>query len=94
MRESEPIPLRTDSTSIPNSSQICAISFMKDIHRLFQYHGAEHKTIACHESKERLTVENVKNLFELGYTFGILGSDLFILSAWVKKVQELLASKN
>ena len=33
---------------------------MKDIKRLFQYHGAEHKSIACYESGEELTVENVK----------------------------------
>lgn len=38
---------------------IVAISKMEDIHRLFQYHGAEHKTIFCYEAKEELTVENV-----------------------------------
>ena len=37
-----------------------AISKMKDIYRLFQYHGAEHKTIFCYEAMEELTVENVK----------------------------------
>lgn len=36
------------------------ISKMKDIYRLFQYHGAEHKTIFCYESMEELTVENVR----------------------------------
>lgn len=36
------------------------ISKMKDIYRLFQYHGAEHKTIFCYEAMEELTVENVK----------------------------------
>lgn len=35
-------------------------SRMKDIHRVFQYHGAEHKTIFCYENEEPLTVENVK----------------------------------
>lgn len=39
---------------------IGAISMMKDIQRVFQYHGAEHKTIACFEAGEALTVENVK----------------------------------
>ena len=39
---------------------IGAISLMKDIQRVFQYHGAEHKTIACFEAGEALTVENVK----------------------------------
>ena len=38
---------------------IFAISRMKDIQRVFQYHGAEHKTIACCEAGEALTVENV-----------------------------------
>ena len=36
------------------------VSQMKDIKRLFKYHGAEHKSIACYESGEELTVENVK----------------------------------
>ena len=36
------------------------ISFMKDIHRVFAYHGAEHKTIFCYEAGLPLTVENVK----------------------------------
>lgn len=35
-------------------------SKMKDIRRTYEYHGAEHKTIACLESHEELTVENVK----------------------------------
>lgn len=39
---------------------IAAISAMKDIQRVFQYHGAEHKTIACFEAGEALTVENVR----------------------------------
>ena len=36
------------------------ISNMKEIHRVFEYHGAEHKTIFCYENEEELTVENVK----------------------------------
>lgn len=36
------------------------ISRMKEIHRVFQYHGAEHKTINCFESEKELTVENVR----------------------------------
>ncbi|WP_308567707.1 DUF1385 domain-containing protein [uncultured Eubacterium sp.] len=36
------------------------VSQMKDIKRLFMYHGAEHKSIACYEAGEELTVENVK----------------------------------
>ena len=37
-----------------------AISKMKEIHRVFEYHGAEHKTIACYEAGDELTVENVR----------------------------------
>ena len=33
---------------------------MKDIRRQYMYHGAEHKTIACHEAELPLTVENVR----------------------------------
>ena len=36
------------------------VSQMKDIKRVFEYHGAEHKTIFCYEHGEELTVENVK----------------------------------
>lgn len=36
------------------------VSRMKDIQRVFEYHGAEHKTIFCYENGEELTVENVK----------------------------------
>ncbi len=36
------------------------VSNMKDIKRVYEYHGAEHKTIACYEAGEELTVENVK----------------------------------
>lgn len=39
---------------------MCLISKLDDIYRVFQYHGAEHKTIFCYESEEPLTVENVK----------------------------------
>ncbi|HNT04215.1 MAG TPA: DUF1385 domain-containing protein [Bacillota bacterium] len=39
---------------------ILAISGMKDIRRVFEYHGAEHKSIFCYEHGEELTVENVK----------------------------------
>jgi uncharacterized protein YqhQ len=38
---------------------VAAISLLKDIRRVFQYHGAEHKTINAYEANEELTVENV-----------------------------------
>ncbi len=39
---------------------VWAVSFMKDIKRVFMYHGAEHKTIFCYEAGLELTVENVR----------------------------------
>ena len=36
------------------------VSRMKDIRRVFEYHGAEHKTIACYEAGKKLTVENIR----------------------------------
>ena len=33
---------------------------LPEIRRLFQYHGAEHKTIACYEAGQELTVENIR----------------------------------
>ena len=39
---------------------MAAVSCMKDIKRVFMYHGAEHKTIFCYEHGLPLTVENVR----------------------------------
>ena len=39
---------------------VALIAQMEDIHRLFMYHGAEHKTINCYEAGEELKPENVK----------------------------------
>lgn len=39
---------------------LALVSNMKDIKRVYEYHGAEHKTIACYEAGEELTVENIK----------------------------------
>ena len=36
------------------------VGLMPDMRRLFQYHGAEHKTIACYEAGEELTPENIR----------------------------------
>lgn len=36
------------------------VSQMKDIKRVFMYHGAEHKSIHCYEHGEELTVENIR----------------------------------
>ena len=53
-----------------------ATAHMKDMKRTYEYHGAEHKTIACYEGGEELTVENVKKYTRLhprcGTSFMIL----------------------
>jgi uncharacterized protein YqhQ len=46
-------------------SYIWGISFMKDVYRVFQYHGAEHKSIATFEAGLELTVENAKKFTTL-----------------------------
>ena len=43
-------------------SYILFVSIMKDIRRVFMYHGAEHKTIACYEHGLELTVENARTM--------------------------------
>ncbi len=39
---------------------VLLVSQTKEIKRVFQYHGAEHKSIACYEHGDELTVENVR----------------------------------
>lgn len=55
---------------------IYCISFIPDIKRTFQYHGAEHKAVNCYESGLKLTVKNVKKFStkhpRCGTTFIIL----------------------
>ena len=66
------------------------ISKVDDIYRLFQYHGAEHKTIFCYESEEKLTVENVRKFGRLHPRCGtnflfltmIVSIVLFTLTGW------------
>lgn len=68
-----------------------AISFMKDISRVFAYHGAEHKTIFCYEAGLELTVENVKKQKRLhprcGTSFLIL---MILVSMIVSTVTQML----
>ena len=44
---------------------IWLISMMKDIKTVFQYHGAEHKTIHCFENNLELTPENAQTFYTL-----------------------------
>jgi uncharacterized protein YqhQ len=65
---------------------LLGISFMKDVRTLFQYHGAEHKSIYCHEAKKSLNVENVKKFSRLhprcgtSFLFIVLLLSIFIFS--------------
>ncbi len=44
---------------------LLVITWLKDVKRLFQYHGAEHKSIFCFESGKELSVENAKRYSRL-----------------------------
>ena len=44
---------------------VVGISILEDIRRVFEYHGAEHKTINCYEAGKPLTVENVRSFTTL-----------------------------
>ena len=46
-------------------SYIWGISFLKDVYRVFQYHGAEHKSIATFEAGMELTVDNARKFTTL-----------------------------
>ena len=65
---------------------IWGISKFDDIYRVFQYHGAEHKTIFCYEAEEKLTVENVKKFSRFhprcgtNFLFLIMIVSIFVIS--------------
>lgn len=63
---------------------IIAISFIKDVKVLFQYHGAEHKAIHCYENGRKLNAANVKKFTTLhprcGTSFLLI---VFIVSIFV-----------
>ena len=81
-------------------------SKQKDIYRVFQYHGAEHKTIFCYEAGLPLTVENVRVqprhhprcgtsfLFVVIFVSILLSSVVFgiwpITNAWLRTIAHLL----
>lgn len=44
---------------------VALVSRLKEIHRVFMYHGAEHKSIFCYESGQPLTVENAQKFTTL-----------------------------
>lgn len=70
---------------------VWGVSFMKDIHRVFSYHGAEHKTIFCYEKGLALTVENVREQSRFhprcGTSFMIL---MILISVIVSTVVQMI----
>ncbi len=70
---------------------VWGVSFMKDIHRVFAYHGAEHKTIFCYEKGLALTVENVREQSRFhprcGTSFVIL---MILISVIVSTVVQMI----
>lgn len=70
------------------------VSRMKDMKRVFAYHGAEHKTIRCYEAQEELTVENVRKQTRLhprcGTSFLFLVVMISILFFAIIRVDHLL----
>lgn len=76
---------------------IFVISKMEEIFRVFQYHGAEHKSIFCYEAGEELTVENVKKFSRFhprcgtNFLFLIMFVSIIIfsLTGWGSFVQRL-----
>jgi len=72
---------------------IYAISFMKDVKVLFQYHGAEHMTIHCYEHGKKIDAGNVKKFTTLhprcGTSFLLI---VFIVSIFVFSILPSLMS--
>jgi uncharacterized protein YqhQ len=66
---------------------ISSISLMKDIRRVYMYHGAEHKTIACYEHEAELTPENAMKYSRLhprcgtNYLFLVMAVSILFFAA-------------
>lgn len=79
---------------------IALTSLEKDIKRVFQYHGAEHKTIFCYESGEELTVENVRKHTRFhprcgtSFMFLMLAVGILISSVLVVVLPDFIISRN
>lgn len=77
---------------------VMLIGQIKDIKRVFKYHGAEHKTIACYEHGEDLTVENVRKHSKLhprcgtSFMFNMVIISAFVLSffGWPNPIIRLI----
>ncbi len=75
---------------------------LKDVKRVFMYHGAEHKTINCFENNEELTVENVRKYTRLhkrcgtSFLFLVMIVSMFVFlflnidTVWIRIVSRIL----
>lgn len=54
--------------------------------------ACERRGKSCGTQVADATTESVKTLFDLGYTYAILGSDLFVLWKWAEQMQEMIKS--
>lgn len=78
---------------------IVLISRMNDIKRVFQYHGAEHKTIHCYENGKELTPENAKDFIRLHPRCGtsflmfvmVISLILFSLLGWPNLMMRIVS---
>ncbi|MCF0150735.1 MAG: DUF1385 domain-containing protein [Firmicutes bacterium] len=78
---------------------VLAVSRMEEIHRVFQYHGAEHKTIHCYENGLELTPENAQSFYTLHPRCGtsflmfvmVISLLVFSLMGWPGLVQRILS---
>ncbi len=74
------------------------VSKLEDVKRVFEYHGAEHKSIHCYENEMPLTVENVKKFPILhgrcgtSFLFMVMIISIFVLSffGWPSPLQRVL----
>ncbi|GAA0177757.1 DUF1385 domain-containing protein [Clostridium sediminicola] len=78
---------------------ILLIGKMNDINRVFQYHGAEHKSIFCYENEEDLTPENAKKYKRFHPRCGtnfmflvmIVSIIVFSLTGWDSVIQRTIS---
>jgi uncharacterized protein YqhQ len=74
------------------------VSKLEDVKRVFQYHGAEHKSIHCYENQMELTVENVRKFPILharcgtSFLFMVMAVSIVVLSffGWPNPVMRIL----
>lgn len=77
---------------------VILVSKLSDVKRVFEYHGAEHKTIHCYEGEDELTVENVKKYSILHprcgtsflFTVMIISIIVFSFFGWPNPIKRLL----